>query len=55
MAVQIKNYMYATISKAEVYALLKSTYNVPAYYTLETFTDDPNDSTNFLLRFKDTR
>jgi hypothetical protein len=54
MPVEIKNYMFATIPKAEVYALLKAQYSVPAFYTLEEFGDDIN-STNFLLKFRDTR
>lgn len=55
MAPIVTNYMYAKITKDEVYALLKATYNVAAYYELLEFENDPTDSSYFRLIFKDTR
>ena len=53
--VSTKMYMYASVTKAEIYDLLRSTYGVPAYYELISFETDPFDSTYFQVIFKDTR
>jgi hypothetical protein len=49
---EIDDYKYVKVAKVDLFQHLIDEFSIPANWNLEDFTEDEDDSTYFLLRFK---